>query len=170
MTLKTLIFSGFIAASLTACGQASAPSGDAAKTSPPKTAQVSASAEKAAPEEKLDENMVVQLVWEDLMPEGEEAVLEQLYREFYDSLEGQIGSAQTLASAAQSQTSSEALDIAEIIEGSAEDTMEQIGTYNVEEDLNGEKIRIPGYVVPLDFSAKSEHTCLLYTSPSPRDS
>ena len=54
--------------------------------------------------------------------------------------------------------------------------MEQIGTYNVVEDLNGEKIRIPGYVVPLDFSAKSEHTefllvpyfgACLHTPPPP---
>jgi len=50
------------------------------------------------------------------------------------------------------------VNIAELVaEGAANDTMEQIGTFNVVESLNGEKVRIPGYIVPLDFSAKSEH-------------
>ncbi len=174
MTIKTFIYLGVFAVSLAACEQASAPAIDAVKPQSPNESQVSASAEKAPPDVIPDENMTIQLIWEDLMPDGEEAVLEQLYREFYNNLEGQIGSAQTLASAAQNQ--SDSLDIAEIIEGSAEDTMEQIGTYNVVEDLNGEKIRIPGYVVPLDFSANYEYSefllvpyfgACLHTPPPP---
>jgi hypothetical protein len=35
--------------------------------------------------------------------------------------------------------------------------MEQIGTYNVVDDLDGKSIRLPGYVVPLDFNAESEY-------------
>jgi hypothetical protein len=31
--------------------------------------------------------------------------------------------------------------------------MDQIGTFNVVEELDGLNIRLPGYVVPLDFSA-----------------
>ena len=178
MIIKKLICLAFFAASLAACGQAGAPAAQTAKTpaleTSQKTEQVSGVGQQSRPEESQDEKMTVQLNWEDLMPEGEDVVLERLYREFYDNLEGQIGGAQTLASAAQSQ--GESLDIAEIIEGSAEDTMEQIGTFNVVEDLNGEKIRIPGYVVPLDFSAKSEYTefllvpyfgACLHTPPPP---
>jgi hypothetical protein len=44
-----------------------------------------------------------------------------------------------------------------IAEGSDMDTMEQIGTFNVVEDLDGMKVRLPGYIVPLDFSASAEH-------------
>jgi len=73
------------------------------------------------------------LVWEDLM---------------------RMRQQMTLAEAAKAED----LNLAEVIaEGSDDDTMEQIGTFNVVESLNGEKIRIPGYIVPLDFSAKSEH-------------
>jgi len=35
--------------------------------------------------------------------------------------------------------------------------MEQIGTFNVVKDLDGKRIRVPGYVVPFDFSADAEH-------------
>jgi len=48
-------------------------------------------------------------------------------------------------------------DISSISEGSVDDTMEQIGTFNVVEELDGKRVRVPGYVVPFDFSANAEH-------------
>ena len=178
MRLNKIICMGFFAASLAACGQANLPSGDIAQSeAKPQSETTSPSEAKSAPSKTgPEETMITQLIWEDLMPEGEEVVLEQLYRDFYNNLEGNIGGAQTLASAAQSSDQSEGLDLSEIIEGSSADTMAQIGTFNVVKDLNGEKIRIPGYVVPLDFSAKSEHSefllvpyfgACLHTPPPP---
>lgn len=95
------------------------------------------------------------LEWEDLMPVGEEALLAELYSDFFETLEtSRIANQTSLADAAKLADQ----DITNIItEGSEQDTMEQIGTFNVVGSLDGEKIRIPGYVVPFDFSAKSEH-------------
>ncbi len=36
--------------------------------------------------------------------------------------------------------------------------MVQIGTFNTVPELNGERVRIPGYTVPFDFSADAEIT------------
>jgi len=80
--------------------------------------------------------------------------LAELYSDFYEEMETRMRQQMTLAEAAREENAT-VTDI--ISEGSAQDTMEQIGTYNVVQSLDGEKIRIPGYVVPLDFSAKSEH-------------
>jgi hypothetical protein len=66
------------------------------------------------------------VIWEDLMPEGEEERLSQMYM--------------TLAEAAKA-----------IDEGSQDDQMSQVGTLNVVEELDGLYVRIPGYVVPLDW-------------------
>jgi len=148
---------------LTACGQ-NAPSA----TNNTKTQNTVSSAEA-----KQSESTATLLVWEDLMPEGEDALLAELYSDFYEDMETKMREQMTLADAAREAEAS-VTDI--ISEGSAQDTMEQIGTYNVVESLNGEKIRIPGYVVPLDFSAKSEHTefllvpyfgACLHTPPPP---
>lgn len=107
------------------------------------------------------------------MPEGEDALLAELYSEFYEDMESKMRKRMTLVDDAEDENSA-LTDI--ISEGSAQDTMEQIGTYNVVDSLNGEKIRIPGYIVPLDFSAKSEHTefllvpyfgACLHTPPPP---
>jgi len=93
------------------------------------------------------------LVWEDLMPEGEDQRLEELYAEFYEAQEKQFRQQLTLSQAAKADADMMTM----IDEGSALDTMEQIGTYNVVADLNGAKVRLPGYVVPLDFNASSEY-------------
>jgi uncharacterized protein len=45
-----------------------------------------------------------------------------------------------------------------VAEGSAADQMVQIGTFNTVPELNGERVRIPGYTVPFDFSADAEIT------------
>ena len=75
------------------------------------------------------------LSWENLMPEGEEDRLSELYEDYMRSL----------ASG----------DAASIAEGSAADTMKQIGTFNTVKPLNGRLVRIAGYVVPLDFNARN---------------
>lgn len=92
------------------------------------------------------------IVWEDLMPEGEEEVLEGLYTEFYERREELFRNQVPL-----SQADAEVDVMAMVDEGSAQDTMEQIGTFNVVAELDGQTIRLPGYVVPLDFSSKSEY-------------
>ena len=87
------------------------------------------------------------------MPEGEDEVLAELYAEFYEDQEMRMIEQMNLAQAARENT-----DIMSLIEeGSAADSMEQIGTYNVVDDLDGKSIRLPGYVVPLDFNAESEY-------------
>ena len=93
------------------------------------------------------------LVWEDLMPAGEDVVLAELYTEFYENQEREIRQQMTLSQAAKAD-----IDLMTLVqEGSAQDTMAQVGTYNVVDDLDGLKVRMPGYVVPLDFNAKSEY-------------
>jgi len=143
--LKTLLLTAFAAALISGCSEG-------AKTDP-------AAANVPATE----------IVWEDLMPEGEDEVLEKLYMDFYEDFDRRM---------MQNSTSlSDAADVPSmIVEGSADDTMEQIGTYNVVTDLNGERVRVPGYVVPFDFNADAEHTefllvpyfgACLHTPPPP---
>lgn len=71
----------------------------------------------------------VEIKWDDLMPEGEferlQAIYEQQIRMLYQA--------------------------EPIIEGSEADQMMQFGTFNVVEELDGENVRIPGYIVPLDL-------------------
>ena len=96
---------------------------------------------------------VTTITWEDLMPEGEDELLETLYTEFYNDLQNQYQGNQTTLM--QSQEYSNLLS--SIPDGSAGDTMDQIGTFNVVEDLDGLAIRIPGYIVPLNFSQSAEY-------------
>ena len=129
---------------ISACGQSTSTSAEVAKTQDvTKTAQIN-----------QDEAKATLLVWEDLMPVGEEEVLAELYSTFFEEMENRNLPQQTLAEAAKEDN----ISLTDAIpEGSAQDTMEQIGTFNVVDSLNGEKIRLPGYIVPLDFDAKSEH-------------
>lgn len=103
-----------------------------------------------------DPDGINQITWEDLMPEGEEAVLAQLYEEYFTNLEQNMRAGQQLLK--DVETTGEPIDITALIsEGSASDTMDQVGTFNVVEDLNGLNIRLPGYVVPLDFNSDNEY-------------
>lgn len=70
------------------------------------------------------------IYWDDLLPEGEEEILVSLYL------------AQRMAASS-------------IAEGAPDDIATQIGTFNVVEDLGGEKVRLAGFAVPLDFSART---------------
>ena len=161
MTLSKLIIpSLFMAISLGACSE------NTSTNSKSKTSQKLEASQ-------TDEAKAEILVWEDLMPEGEDKVLAELYTEFYEEQEKQFRKQMTLAEAAKADDS----DMMSLIgEGSAQDTMDQIGTYNVVEDLNGSRIRLPGYVVPLDFNAGSEYNefllvpyfgACLHTPPPP---
>lgn len=116
------------------------------------------------------------LVWEDLMPDGEDQILEALYTKFYQEQEKQFQNQTSLLEASKASDNAQTDVINLIDEGSALDTMEQIGTYNVVTDLDGLTIRLPGYVVPLDFNASSEYNefllvpyfgACLHTPPPP---
>jgi len=98
----------------------------------------------------------MELAWEDLMPEGEDAILADLYESYYEELERQMMQGSQDLSDMTAVDSAE-FDLSTITEGSANDTMDQIGTFNVVSDLNGQKVRIPGYVVPLDFNPDSKY-------------
>ena len=149
---KSTIFSMILAISLSACQPASEVKN--------KTATVSEEAE-TPPAQKSAQTYLPEfetLAWEDLMPAGEDQRLEELYAEFYKAQEKQYREQLTLLQAAQAETNKAQTDIMGMIdEGSELDTMEQIGTYNVVADLDGAKVRLPGYIVPLDFKASSEY-------------
>ena len=83
------------------------------------------------------------LIWEDLMPEGSEEQLAQEYEAFYAMLEQRY--------AANTSTLADASPYGEIAEGSEFDFMPQLGSFDTVSELDGEFVRIPGYVVPLDF-------------------
>lgn len=151
------------------CLGACQPATETGETSSVTKAQETSQAKQAAQTPAAE---VETIIWEDLMPEGEDQRLEELYAEFYEKQENQYREQLTLSQAAKADT-----DIISLIdEGSAQDTMEQIGTYNVVADLNGANIRLPGYVVPLDFNASFEYTefllvpyfgACLHTPPPP---
>lgn len=148
------LMSGLVAA----CGQADAPPAPAdttpaATTSEPKVgdkigdsdAERKAAREKAIAERAADQARkaaeaeargVTEIGWEDLMPEGEEERLAQMYQSQMSMLYGGGG----------------------IAEGSAADAMVQIGTFNTVKELNSKKVRIPGYTVPFEYGAKAEVT------------
>lgn len=77
---------------------------------------------------------VSRIGWEDLMPEGEEERLAQMYQAQMSMLYSAGG----------------------IAEGSAADVSVQIGTFNTVQELDGKTIRIPGYTVPFDFGVDAE--------------
>jgi len=123
-----------------------------------------AESKKASTETQTASNdRPMDLLWEDLMPPGEEALLADMYTKYYEELEARImAGQQTLSEAAKAQVDSGNFDINSIAEGAANDEMEQIGTFNVVSSLNNMKVRIPGYVVPLDFGATDGYKeCLL---------
>ena len=79
---------------------------------------------------------VREIGWEELMPEGEQERLAQLYQQQMAML----------------------YSGGPIAEGSAGDQMIQIGTFNTVKELNEVKVRIPGYTVPFEFGANAEIT------------
>lgn len=79
---------------------------------------------------------VREIGWEELMPEGEEERLAQLYQQQMALL----------------------YSGGPIAEGSAADQMIQIGTFNTVKELNETRVRIPGYTVPFEYGANAEIT------------
>ena len=70
-----------------------------------------------------DENGVITINWDDLLPEGELERIEQLYNSAYATMEINHFGGQ----------------------------MQQIGTFNVEQALIGQTVRMPGFILPLDY-------------------
>lgn len=83
---------------------------------------------------KLAARGIREIGWEDLMPEGEEERLAELFQQQMATLYAG----------------------GPIEEGSAADQMVQIGTFNTVPELNETKVRIPGYTVPFDFDAEAQ--------------
>ena len=90
-----------------------------------------------------------EMIWDDLMPEGEFEKLDEMYADYMAELERQMRA----SSRPLSQTTPDM-----VAEGSDLDQMEQIGTFNTVEALDGANIRLPGYVVPFDFDSGNEYT------------
>jgi len=165
-SLNTRTVSVLFALVLAACGAASttdtaeaAPAKPAAKAAPATVQPVSGpqvgdkigetaadraaarekkAAERAADTKKHDAELaargVKRIGWEELMPEGEEERLAQMYQAQMAMLYSGAG----------------------VAEGSAADTMVQVGTFNTVKELNGKKIRIPGYTVPFEYGADAQ--------------
>ena len=102
----------------------------------------------------VKEGEALTLMWEDLMPEGSEEELMREYEAFYAMLEKRY--------AANTTTLADADPYARIEEGSEFDYMPQLGNFDTVEALNGEHVRIPGYVVPFDFNSTSKHQEFLF--------
>jgi len=83
------------------------------------------------------------------MPEGEHELLQQMYWDYMAEIERQM------------QQQNSIIGLSGIEEGSAMDQMVQIGTFNTVDELDGEMIRLPGFVVPFDFSAEGEYSDFL---------
>lgn len=92
--------------------------------------------------------------WEDLMPEGDDETLDQQYAAYYAGLQQQV-------QGAESQSlfdAGEAGGYGGIAEGSPLDVMPQLGTFNVVKELDGERVRVPGFVLPFEYTASGEIT------------
>ena len=104
---------------------------------PSRQAQASSNRLAAAGKAEIarDLSAYQEIGWEELMPPGEEEKLAQIYQ-------------QQMAMLYSSN----------IMEGSAADSMVQIGTFNTVPELNETKIRIPGYTVPFEYGSNAEIT------------
>jgi len=95
-------------------------------------------AKRAADAKKLEAELAARGIrkigWEDLMPEGEEERLAQMYQAQMAMLYSGAG----------------------VAEGSAADTAVQVGTFNTVKELDGLKVRIPGYTVPFEYGADAQ--------------
>lgn len=91
-------------------------------------------AQQAARDEELAARGVTEIGWEELMPEGEEERIAEMYQAQMARLYSGGG----------------------IAEGSAADQAIQIGTFNVVEDMDGMKVRLPGYTVPFDYGSEAQ--------------
>jgi uncharacterized protein len=145
--MKTLMAS-LLVAGLAACGAATV---EGQATSGPQVgdkigesaadraaAREAKAAARAAETRQQDADLaakgIKRIGWEDLMPEGEEERLAQMYQAQMATLYSGAG----------------------VAEGSAGDVAVQVGTFNTVKALNGTKIRIPGYTVPFEYGADAD--------------
>ena len=91
-------------------------------------------AKQAQRDAELEARGITEIGWEELMPEGEEERIAEMYQAQMARLYSGGG----------------------IAEGSAADQAIQIGTFNVVDELDGMKIRLPGYTVPFDYGSEAE--------------
>ncbi|MEL7283404.1 MAG: DUF3299 domain-containing protein [Pseudomonadota bacterium] len=141
--IKQVSFLALAVCIIGACGQVS-PAGSstaeaqsasqAAAEAEAKTEDSNRLAEAGAKANEIAARGVREIGWEELMPEGEEERLAQLYQQQMALL----------------------YSGGPIMEGSAADQMIQIGTFNTVKELNETKVRIPGYTVPFEFGANAE--------------
>lgn len=124
--LMTLTAAALLAAS--ACGGIAT-----SEPAEPESTLAEAGAEAAQEEAAVDARGVRELGWEELMPEGEEERLAELYQQQMAMLYG-----------------------GGIAEGSAADVAKQFGTFNTVPELDGVKVRIPGYTVPFEYGANAK--------------
>ncbi|MHA7857571.1 MAG: DUF3299 domain-containing protein [Henriciella sp.] len=156
--MKHLLVSFALLSSLAACGNAAGPDAPAAEAQSATVSAASNSNEPQIgdriPDPEPSDNLensnrlaeagaeandaaargLREIGWEELLPEGEEERLAQLYQQQMAML----------------------YSGGPIAEGSAADQMIQIGTFNTVPELNETKVRIPGYTVPFEFGANAE--------------
>lgn len=83
------------------------------------------------------------LTWDDLLPEGAKQDLAAEYDAFYEELDRKLAmTAMPLADGAET--------LQTIEEGSSLDYMPQLGSFETVPDLDGQRVRLPGFIVPLD--------------------
>lgn len=152
--MKQILITSAAVGVLVACGQvgtADTPSAEA-QTAEVQTEKTEPEVGDRIPEPDLEESNrlaaagaaasemmsrgIREIGWEELMPDGEEERLAQLYQQQMAML----------------------YSGGPIAEGSAGDQMIQIGTFNTVKELNETKVRIPGYTVPFEFGANAEIT------------
>lgn len=106
-----------------------------------------------------DAEPVRTIYWEQLLPEGEVEEIDRLYEAYFANLDIQLQSQQPQSFfEAAKEGAGEEDAYASIPEGSALDFMPQLGTFNVVEELDGARVRIPGYVLPFEYSASGDVT------------
>lgn len=146
--LKRNLLIAFMAAGLAACGPNEAPSQPSQTAATPAEPQVgdplpepvqdletsTRLAEAGAAANDAAARGYREIGWEELMPDGEEERLAQIY---------QAQMAKLYAGGP-------------VEEGSAADAMTQIGTFNTVDELDQVKIRIPGYTVPFEYGSDAE--------------
>ena len=101
--------------------------------------------------ESVDEKPLT-IDWEALLPEGEPEKIEELFDEYYANLDEEIQSQQTQSLFDAGREGG----YADIPEGAALDFIPQIGTFNVVEELDGARVRIPGYVLPFEYTESGQ--------------
>ena len=100
---------------------------------------------------------VESLSWDDLWPEGEKEITEQMYQSYLRDLEAQQAQ-ENAASLPPMATQRRGPPITAIPEGSRYDEARQFGSYKAVDALDGQEIALSGYLVPLDYNADQTYS------------